>query len=97
MLEVWRLNADLASLVSEVRLNNPIAGNVLDNAKQMMGLVITANGNDAMGLVTTANSNMVQLKCDDNKTMGMPKCDDDYDNDEDVVKDEDFVEEIIND
>jgi hypothetical protein len=30
--------------------------------------------------------------------MGMPKCDEDYDNDdEDVVEDEDFVEEILKD
>ena len=49
MLEVWRLNADLASMVSEVRLTNPIVGNVLNNAKKAMGLVITANGNDAIG------------------------------------------------
>jgi hypothetical protein len=29
--------------------------------------------------------------------MGMLKFDEDYDNDEDVVKDEDFVEEILKD
>ena len=67
--------------------------------KKAMGLVTTtAIGNDAMGLVTTASGNMGRLKCDDNKAMGMPKCDEDYDNDdEDVVEDEDFVEEILKD
>ena len=66
--------------------------------KKAMGLVTTtAIGNDAMGLVTTASGNMGRLKCDDNKAMGMPKCDEDYDNDKDVVKDKDFVEEILND
>ncbi len=29
--------------------------------------------------------------------MGMPKCDEDYDNDEDFVEDEDFVQEILKD
>ena len=29
--------------------------------------------------------------------MGMPKCDEDYDNDEDGVEDEDFVQEILKD
>ena len=98
MEKLEQLNADLASMVSEVRLTNPIVGNVLDNAKKAMGLVTTtANGNDAMGLVTTANGNLGRLKWDDDKTKGMPKCDEDYDNDEDVVEDEDFVEEIVND
>ncbi len=92
-----QLNADLASMVSEVRLTNPFVGNVLDNAKIAMGLVTTANGNDAMGLVTTANRNMGRLKCDIDEMMGMPKRDEDYDNDEDVVEDEDFVEKIIKD
>jgi hypothetical protein len=76
MEKLEQLNADLASMVSEVRLTNPIVGNVLDNAKKAMGLVTTiANG----------------------KAMGMPKCDEDYDNDEVVVNDGDFVEEIRND
>ena len=97
MEKLEQLNADLASMVSEVRLTNPIVGNVLDNAKIAMGLVTTANGNDAMGLVTTANRNMGRLKCDVDKMMGMPKRDEDYDNDEDVVEDEDFVEKIIKD
>ena len=83
-------------MVSEARLTNPIVGNVLDNAKIAMGLVTTANGNDAMGLVTTANRNMGRLKCDIDETMGMPKCDEDYDNDEDVVEDKDFAKKIIN-
>jgi len=80
MEKLEQLNADLASMVSEVRLTIPIVGNVLDNAKKAMGLVTTANGNDAMGLVTTVNGNMGRSKCDDDKTMGMPKCDEDYDN-----------------
>jgi hypothetical protein len=45
--------------------------------------VTKANRDDAIGLVT-------------NTTMGMPKCGEEYDNDEDVVKAEDFVEEVIN-
>jgi len=97
MEKLEQLNADLASMVSEVRLTNPFVGNVLDNAKIAMGLVTTANGNDAMGLVTTANRNMGRLKCDIDEMMGMPKRDEDYDNDEDVVEDEDFVEKIIKD
>jgi len=97
MEKLEQLNADLASMVSEVRLTNPIVGNVLDNAKKAMELVSTANGNDVMGLVTTANGNMGRLKCDGDKTMGMPKCDEDYANDEDVAEDEDFVEEVVND
>ena len=92
-----QLNADLVSMVLEVRLTNPIVGNVLDNAKIAMGLVTTANGNDAMGLVTTANENMGRSKCDVDETMGMPKRDEDYDNDEDVVEDEDFAKNIIKD
>jgi hypothetical protein len=32
-----QLNADLASMVSEVRLTNPIVGNVLNNAKKRWG------------------------------------------------------------
>jgi hypothetical protein len=97
MEKLEQLNADLVSMVSEVRLTNPIVGNVLDNAKKKkMGLVTTANGNDAMGLVTTANGNMGRLKCDDDQMMGMPKCDEDYDNDEDIIDDEDFAKEVIN-
>ena len=72
-------------MVSEVRLTNPIVGNVLDNAKIAMGLVATVNGN------------MKRSKCDVGESMGMPKRDEDYDNDEDVVEDEDFVEKIIKD
>ncbi len=73
-------------MVSEVRFTNPIVGNMLDNAKKAMGLMTTSNGT-AMGLVMTAN-----------ETMEMPKYDEDYDNDdEDVVNDEDFVEEILKD
>jgi len=37
------------------------------------------------------------LKCDEDEMMGMPKCDEDYDNDEDFVEDEDFVQEILKD
>ncbi len=32
MEKLEQLNADLASMVSEVRFTNPIVGNVLDNA-----------------------------------------------------------------
>jgi len=85
MEKLEQLNADLASMVSEVRLTNPIVGNVLDNAKIVMGLV------------TTVNRNMGGLKCDVGKSMGMPKRDEDYDNGEDGVEDEDLVEKIIKD
>ncbi len=48
-----------------------------------MGLVTPAgNGDDSIGLVT-------------DKMRGMPKCDEEDDNDEDVGKDEDFVEEVV--
>jgi hypothetical protein len=69
MEKLEQLNVNLASMVAEVRLTNPIVGNVLDNAKKAMGLVTTiANG----------------------KAMGMPKCDEDYDNDEEVVNNGDL-------
>ena len=75
MEKLEQLNADLASMVSEVRLTNPIVCNVLDNAKKAMGLdTTTANGT---------------------KKMGMPKCDEDFDNEEDVDDVGDFVEEIL--
>ncbi len=38
MDKLEQLNADLASMVLELRLTNPIVGNVLDNAKKAMGL-----------------------------------------------------------
>ena len=77
------LNAYLESMVSEVRSTNPIVGNVLDNAKIAMGLVTPAgNGDDSIGLVT-------------DNTRGMPKRDEEDDNDEDVDKDEDFVEAVV--
>ena len=45
MEKLEQLNTDLASMVAEVRLTNPIVGNVLDNAKKAMGLITTtANG-----------------------------------------------------
>ena len=83
MEKLEQLNTDLESMVSEVRLNNPIVGYVMDNVKIAMGLVTKANGNYAIGLVTDT-------------TMEMPKCDEEYDNDEDVVEDGVFVEEVIN-
>jgi len=47
MEKLEQLNTDLASMVAEVRLTNPIVGNVLDKAKKAMGLITTtANGND---------------------------------------------------
>ncbi len=50
MEKLEQLNADLASMVSEVRLTNPIVGNVLDNEKKAMGLVTsTAKENDEKG------------------------------------------------
>ena len=96
MDKLEQLNSDLASMILEVRLTNPIVDNVQDNAKKAMGLVTKENSN-VMGLVTTANSNMGRLKCDDDKMLGMPKCDEDYDNDEDFVEDEYFVQEILKD
>ena len=50
MEKLEQLNADLASMVSEVRLTNPIVCIVLDNAKKAMGLdTTTANGTTANG------------------------------------------------
>ena len=40
---------------------------------------------------------MGRSKCDVDETMGMLKRDEDYDNDEDVVEDEDFAKNIIKD
>jgi hypothetical protein len=73
MSKLEQLNADLDSMVLEVRLTNPIVGNVLDNAKKAMGLETTANGTDGQ-LETTE------------ETMGMLKRDEDSDNDGDYVK-----------
>lgn len=58
MDKLEQLNADLASMVSEVRFTNPIDGNVLDNAKKAMGLMTSTSNSTAMGLVTTANKTM---------------------------------------
>ncbi len=80
MEKLEQLNADLETMVSEVRLTNPIVGNVLDNAKIAMGLVTLAGApssekvNDSNGLVTGT-------------TRGMPKCDEDDDNDESMFED----------
>ena len=79
MEKLEQLNADLVSMVLEVRLTNPIVGSVLDNAKKAMGL-----------LTTTANGN-------DDEKKGRPKCDEDYNNEEDADDVCDFVEEILND
>jgi hypothetical protein len=79
MEKLEQLNADLSSMVLEVRMTNPIVGNVLDNAKKAMGLV-----------TTTANGN-------DDEKKGRPKCDENYDNEEDADDVGDFVEEILND
>jgi hypothetical protein len=84
MEKLEQLNADLASMVSEVRLTNPIVGNVLENAKKAMGLVS----------MTTANAENDEKG---QKKMGMPKCDEDGDDEEEVDDDGDFVEGIIND
>jgi hypothetical protein len=73
MSKLEQLNADLDSMVLEVRLTNPIVGNVLDNVKKAMGLETTANGT-AGRLETTE------------ETMGMLKRDEDSDNDGDYVK-----------
>ncbi len=73
MSKLEQLNADLDSMVLEVRLTNPIIGNVLDNANKAMGLETTANGTDGQ-LETTE------------ETMGMPKRDEDSDNDGDYVE-----------
>ena len=83
MDKLEQLNTDLVSMtmVSEVRLTCPIVGNVLDNAKKVMGLVTATTA--------SVNGTMGRLKCNEDKTMGMPKCDEDLDNDED------FVEEIL--
>jgi hypothetical protein len=88
MEKLEQLNANLETMVSEVRLTNPIVGNVLDKAKIVMGLVTLAGktlagkGDDTNSLVTDT-------------TMGMPKCDEDDDNEEGVFEDDDFVEEDI--
>ena len=88
MEKLEELNADLETMVLEVRLTNPIVGNVLDNAKIAMGLVtlagktLAAKRDDSNGLVTDT-------------TRGMPKCDEEDDNDEGVFEDDDFVEEVV--
>jgi hypothetical protein len=41
-----KLNADLESMMSEVRATNPIVGNVLANAAKAMGLDSAANNKD---------------------------------------------------
>ena len=83
MDKLEQLNLDLESMVSEARLTNPIVGNVLDNAKIVMGLVTPAGkGDDSNGLVTDI-------------TRGMPKCDEEDDNDEGACEDDDFVEAVV--
>ena len=59
-------------------IESSAAGNVLDNAKKAMGLETTANGTDGR-LETTE------------ETMGMPKRNEDSDNDGD------YVEEMLKD
>ncbi len=83
MEKLEQLNADLESMVSEVRLTNPIVGNVLDNAKIAMGLVTPAGkGDDPNRLITDI-------------TRGMPKCDEEDDDDAHVCEDDDFVELVV--
>ena len=66
-----------------MRLTNPIVGNVLDNAKIAMGLVNPAgNGEDSNRLITDL-------------MRGMPKCDEEDDNDARVCEDDDFIESIV--
>ena len=77
------LNAYLESMVSEVRSTNPIVGNVLDNAKIAMGLVTPAgNGDHSNRLITDL-------------TRGMPKCDEEDDNDARVCDDDEFLESVV--
>ncbi len=84
MEKLQQLNADLETMVSEVRLTNPIVGNLL-------GIAIIAT----MGLVTPAgkgdNSNGLVADI----TRGIPKCDEEDDNDEGVWDDDDFVEAVV--
>jgi hypothetical protein len=83
MEKLEQLNTDLETMVSEVRLTNPIVGNVLDNAKIAIGLVTPAGkGDDSNGLVTDV-------------MRGMPKCDKEDDNNEGVYEDDDFVEMVV--
>jgi hypothetical protein len=83
MDKLEQLNSDLESMVLEVRLTNPIVGNVLDNAKIAMGLVTPAEkGDDSIRLVA-------------DNTRGMPKCDKEDDNDEEIGEDEDFVKAVV--
>jgi hypothetical protein len=63
MDKLEKLNADLDSMMSEVRATNPIVGNVLVNAAKTMGLDSAA------------------------KVMGMPKRDEDNEDDGEVIKD----------
>ncbi len=80
MDKLEQLILDLESIVLEVRLTNPIVGNVLDNAKIAMGLVTPAvKGDDSIRLVM-------------DNTRGMPKCDEEDDNDEEVGEDEEFCQ-----
>jgi hypothetical protein len=78
-----QLNSDLDSMVLEVRLTNPIVGNVLYNAKIAMGLVSPA----------VKGGNSIGLSLDN--TRGMLRCDKEDDNDEEVGEDEDFVKAVV--
>jgi hypothetical protein len=86
MEKLEQLNADLETMVSEVRFTNPIVGNVLDNAKIAMGLVtlvgktLARKANDSNSLVT------------DTPTIGMPKSNEDDDDAEGMCE----VEEDVN-
>ena len=78
MEKLEQLNADLETMVSEVRFTNPIVGNVLDNAKIAMGLV-TLVGKTLAGKANDSNSLVT-----DTTTIGMPKSNEDDDDAEGV-------------
>jgi hypothetical protein len=84
MEKLQQLNANLETMVSEVRSTNPIVGNLLDNAKiATMGLVTPAGKGD--------NSNRLVADI----TRGIPKCDEGDVNDEGGWDVDDFVEAVV--
>jgi hypothetical protein len=86
MEKLEQLNADLETMVAEVRFTNPIVGNVLDNAKIAMGLV-TLVGKTVAGKANDSNSLVT-----DTTTIGMPKSNEDDDDAEGVCEVEEDVD-----
>jgi len=86
MEKLEQLNADLETMVAEVRYTNPIVGNVLDNAKIAMGLVTL------VGKTVAGKANDINSLVTDTTTIGMPKSNEDDDDAEGVCEDEEDVD-----